>query len=38
VAPPVVTQVEKVSTTDGKPSLTVGGAEGVDPSSISQIA
>jgi flagellar basal-body rod modification protein FlgD len=30
--------VEKVSTVDGKPSLTVGGTEGVDPSSISQIA
>jgi flagellar basal-body rod modification protein FlgD len=30
--------VEKVSTKDGKPSLTVGGTEGVDPSSISQIA
>jgi flagellar basal-body rod modification protein FlgD len=30
--------VEKVSTKDGKPSLTVGGTEGVDPSSISQVA
>jgi flagellar basal-body rod modification protein FlgD len=30
--------VEKVSTKDGKPSLTVGGTAGVDPSSISQIA
>jgi flagellar basal-body rod modification protein FlgD len=30
--------VEKVSTKDGKPSLTVGGADGVDPSSISQVA
>jgi len=30
--------VEKVSTVDGKPSLTVGGTAGVDPSSISQIA
>jgi flagellar basal-body rod modification protein FlgD len=30
--------VEKVSTKDGKPSLTVGGAEGVDPSSISQVS
>jgi flagellar basal-body rod modification protein FlgD len=29
--------VEKVSTVDGKPSLTVGGTDGVDPSSISQI-
>ena len=30
--------VEKVSTKDGKPSLTVGGADGVDPSSISQVS
>ena len=30
--------VEKVSTKDGKPSLTVGGTEGVDPSSISQVS
>src|SRR5688572_24938375 len=30
--------VEKVSTRDGKPSLTVGGTEGVDPSSISQVS
>lgn len=30
--------VEKVSTQDGKPSLTVGGADGVDPSSISQVS
>lgn len=30
--------VEKYSTVDGKPSLTVGGTAGVDPSSISQIA
>ena len=30
--------VEKVSTKDGKPSLTVGGTAGVDPSSISQVA
>jgi flagellar basal-body rod modification protein FlgD len=30
--------VEKVSTRDGKPSLTVGGTDGVDPSSISQVA
>ena len=30
--------VEKVSTVDGKPSLTVGGTAGVDPSSISQVA
>jgi flagellar basal-body rod modification protein FlgD len=29
--------VEKVSNVDGKPSLTVGGTDGVDPSSISQI-
>src|SRR3954463_8273653 len=29
--------VEKVSTVDGKPSLTVGGTAGVDPSSISQV-
>jgi flagellar basal-body rod modification protein FlgD len=31
-------KVEKVSTKDGKPSLTVGGTEGVDPSSISQVS
>ena len=30
--------VEEVSTVDGKPSLTVGGADGVDPSSISQVS
>ena len=30
--------VEKVSNKDGKPSLTVGGTDGVDPSSISQVA
>ena len=30
--------VEKVSNVDGKPSLTVGGTPGVDPSSISQVA
>ena len=30
--------VEKVSTKDGKPSLTVGGTAGVDPSSISQVS
>jgi len=30
--------VEKVSSVDGKPSLTVGGTDGVDPSSISQVA
>ena len=30
--------VEKVSTVDGKPSLTVGGTDGVDPSSITQVA
>ncbi len=30
--------VEKVSTVDGKPLLTVGGTEGVDPSSITQVA
>jgi len=30
--------VEKVTTVDGKPSLTVGGTAGVDPSSISQVA
>jgi flagellar basal-body rod modification protein FlgD len=31
-------KVEKVATVDGKPSLTVGGTEGVDPSSITQVA
>ena len=31
-------KVEKVATVDGKTSLTVGGTEGVDPSSITQVA
>ena len=31
-------RVESVKTTDGKPSLTVGGVENVDPSSITQVA
>ena len=31
-------RVEGVKTEDGKPSLTVGGTEGVDPSSITQVA
>jgi flagellar basal-body rod modification protein FlgD len=30
--------VEKVSQTDGKPVLTVSGTEGVDPTTITQIA
>ena len=30
--------VEKVSTAGGKPSLTVGGTEGVDPAYITQVA
>ena len=30
--------VEKVTTKDGKPSLTVGGVDGVDPSTITQVA
>ncbi len=30
--------VEKVTVTDGKPSLTVAGTDGVDPSSITQVA
>ena len=30
--------VEKVNQTDGKPVLTVGGTEGVDPTTITQIA
>ena len=30
--------VQKVSTKDGAPSLTVAGTEGVDPSSITQVA
>jgi flagellar basal-body rod modification protein FlgD len=30
--------VEKVSTVDGKPSLTVAGIDGVDPSTITQVA
>jgi flagellar basal-body rod modification protein FlgD len=31
-------RVESVKTTDGKPSLTVGGVENIDPSSITQVA
>jgi flagellar basal-body rod modification protein FlgD len=31
-------RVEGVKTTDGRPSLTVGGTDGVDPSSITQVA
>jgi flagellar basal-body rod modification protein FlgD len=30
--------VEKVSTTDGKPYLTVAGTDGVDPATITQVA
>ena len=30
--------VEKVTTTDGKPSLTVAGVDGVDPATITQVA
>jgi flagellar basal-body rod modification protein FlgD len=30
--------VEKVTTADGKPSLTVAGIDGVDPSTITQVA
>jgi flagellar basal-body rod modification protein FlgD len=30
--------VEKVATTDGKPSLTVAGIDGVDPATITQVA
>ena len=30
--------VEKVTTEDGKPVLTVGGTDGVDPSTITQVA
>ena len=30
--------VEKVTTAGGTPSLTVGGTDGVDPSTISQVA
>jgi flagellar basal-body rod modification protein FlgD len=30
--------VEKVASVDGKPSLTVGGTAGVDPTTISQVA
>jgi len=30
--------VEKVTTTDGRPSLTVAGQDGVDPASITQVA
>jgi flagellar basal-body rod modification protein FlgD len=30
--------VEKVTTVDGKPSLTVAGVDGVDPSTITQVA
>jgi flagellar basal-body rod modification protein FlgD len=31
-------KVEKVTTTDGKPSLTVAGIDGVDPATITQVA
>jgi flagellar basal-body rod modification protein FlgD len=31
-------RVESVKTTDGKPSLIVGGVENIDPSSITQVA
>ena len=31
-------RVDGVKTTDGKPSLTVGGTDGIDPSSITQVA
>jgi flagellar basal-body rod modification protein FlgD len=31
-------KVEKVTTTDGKPFLTVGGTDGVDPATITQVA
>ena len=31
-------KVEKVTTTDGKPFLTVDGTDGVDPSTITQVA
>ena len=30
--------VEKVTVTDGKPSLTVAGSDGIDPSTITQVA
>jgi flagellar basal-body rod modification protein FlgD len=30
--------VEKVTVTDGKPSLTVSGSDGIDPSTITQVA
>jgi flagellar basal-body rod modification protein FlgD len=30
--------VEKVTVTDGKPSLTVAGTDGIDPSTITQVA
>jgi len=30
--------VEKVTVTDGKPSLTVAGTDGVDPATITQVA
>jgi flagellar basal-body rod modification protein FlgD len=29
--------VERVTTTDGKPALTVGGTDGVDPSSVTEV-
>lgn len=31
-------KVEKVTTTDGKPSLTVAGIDGIDPATITQVA
>jgi flagellar basal-body rod modification protein FlgD len=30
-------KVERVTTTDGKPALTVGGIDGVDPSSVTEV-
>lgn len=29
--------VERVTTTDGKPALTVGGTDGIDPSSVTEV-
>ena len=34
---PITCKVDRVTTTDGKPALTVGGTDGVDPSSVTEV-
>jgi flagellar basal-body rod modification protein FlgD len=34
---PITGKVDRVTTTDGKPALTVGGTDGVDPSSVTEV-